>query len=133
MTLLVLLDLSAAFDSVDHAIFLQRISTSFGVNGIALKWFKSYIHGRSQKVNRFTAILGDSLLKRLRHDKIGRSIHCIVSIWDDFCGATTDEMKDYIRPTLRRMPNNIILHVGTNDTSRSNASEIVTGIDGLCK
>ena len=42
---LVLLDLSSAFDTVDHTIFLE---VRFGVTGIALKWYCSYIDGRTQ-------------------------------------------------------------------------------------
>ena len=32
-----------------------------------------------------------------------------------FSGATTNCMEDYIKPSLRKDPNRIILHVGTND------------------
>ena len=43
VTLLVLLDLSAAFDTVDHGVLLNRLSTTFEVWGSALQWFTSYL------------------------------------------------------------------------------------------
>ena len=45
-----MLDVSAAFDTVDHAILLQRLSQSYGVSGSALDWFRSFVTGRSQTV-----------------------------------------------------------------------------------
>ena len=57
VTLLVLLDLRVAFDTVDHNILLARLESSIGINGTALNWFTSYLNNRSQRVslNGFTA------------------------------------------------------------------------------
>ncbi len=48
---LVLLDLSAAFDTVDHNIILTRLSETFGITNSALEWIQSYLMDRSQRVN----------------------------------------------------------------------------------
>ena len=50
LTLLGLLDLSAAFDTVDHNILLQRLGTSFGFGGPVLEWLKSFLSSRQQAV-----------------------------------------------------------------------------------
>ena len=43
------LDFSKAFDSVDHAILLQKLQL-LGINGSLLRWFKSYLNDRQQRV-----------------------------------------------------------------------------------
>ena len=50
VTILVLLDLSAAFDTVVHDILLHRLCHRFGVTGHALDWFRSYLASRSERV-----------------------------------------------------------------------------------
>ena len=49
--ILLLLNLSAAFDTVDHSILLSRLQNRFGIRNIALKWFHSYLHSREQFVS----------------------------------------------------------------------------------
>ena len=52
---LVLLNVSAAFDTVDHSILLHRLESVFGITGTALDWIQSYLAGRSQRV-----VIGDT-------------------------------------------------------------------------
>ena len=49
-SLLALLDLSAAFDTIDHTILLERLEAVAGIRGAALAWLRSYLHGRTQSV-----------------------------------------------------------------------------------
>ena len=50
VTFLVLLDLSAAFDTLDHEALLRRFEVTYGITGTAPQWFRSYLTGKSQRV-----------------------------------------------------------------------------------
>jgi len=49
-SLLVSLDLSAAFDTIDHHLLLDWLNESFGVSGTAHSWLRSYLSNRHQSV-----------------------------------------------------------------------------------
>jgi len=47
---LILLDLSAAFDTIDHSILISKLTTEFGIQGNVLEWITSYLNNRTYKV-----------------------------------------------------------------------------------
>ena len=50
VSLLALLDMSSAFDCVDHTLLLEKLSCSFGIEGTVAKWFESYLSERTQQI-----------------------------------------------------------------------------------
>ena len=45
-----MLDLSAAFDTIDHDTVFSRMQSTLGITGQALAWFKSYLSGRTLRI-----------------------------------------------------------------------------------
>ena len=45
-------DVTAVFDTVNHAILLQRLQLTFGIGDSVHRWFQSYLYGRKQQVRR---------------------------------------------------------------------------------
>ena len=59
--ILVLLDLSSAFDMVNHQILLKRLQDRYGIYGTVLDWLKSYLSERTQSVK-----IGDETSEPIR-------------------------------------------------------------------
>jgi len=57
---IILLDLSAAFDTIDHYLLLNRLKVLAGIFGSALDWFSSYLSDRTYtiKTNNLTSDIG---------------------------------------------------------------------------
>ena len=58
------IDLSAAFDAVDHSILMKVFESNFGVTGTALKWFNSYLQSISQHV-KIDNVLSDKSVAQI--------------------------------------------------------------------
>ena len=83
---------------------------------------------REQKPN--VAIVGDSMLKYINPSKLRKSTKCNIQV-KTFPGAKVSDMKHYIKPTLSRTPDCLIMHIGTNDLKNSSPSEISSSISSL--
>ena len=51
ITVMIVLDLSTAFDTVDHEVFLRNLWDNFGICGIALEWLRNYLNNRYESKN----------------------------------------------------------------------------------
>ena len=72
-----------------------------------------------------TFIIGDSLLKDVKgwelNDRCGSEENVYVK---SFSGSTVSDMESYVKPTIDRKPDCIVLHVGTNDLGKKSKSEV---------
>ena len=57
-TIGIFIDLSKAFDTLNHSMLLEKMSR-YGIRGTSLNWFKSYLHGRSMRVKCTSNITGN--------------------------------------------------------------------------
>ena len=97
---LILLDLSAAFDMVNHQLLLNRLKYRFGFGGVILDWIVSYLTERKQRVaigdiqsdpvravtrsiTRF--LIGPYSVQPL-HITLGRHMSSTQCIFSHFCG-----------------------------------------------
>jgi hypothetical protein len=74
VTCLNLLDLSAAFDTIDHSILLERLSFWFGITSTALSWIKFNMVNRSLYVN--VRNINSSVLQLLYDFLPGSVLNC---------------------------------------------------------
>ena len=62
-TVMLMLDLSAAFDTVDHQLLIQILRNEIGLRGNVLSWFKSFLTGRSQRVRIDDTVSDEIIIK----------------------------------------------------------------------
>ena len=83
--------------------------------------------------NNFTTVLvDDSIIKQIQGWKLGKKVGHRVVV-KSFSGATTSDMKHYLKPTLEKNPQQILLHVGTNDLRDQNPNVVVDNVVELAR
>ena len=83
---------------------------------------------RNHKV-KTTVIVGDSMIKNLQGWRLSNANNHVVV--KSFSGATTSDIEDYLKPIVRREPEEIILHVGTNDLKLMSDELVADGVINL--
>ena len=79
-----------------------------------------------------TVIIGDSIIKRVQGQKLGRRVkHRVVVKY--FSGASTSDMKHHIKPTLHKAPQQIVLHIGTNDLRDTKPEAVADNIVDIAR
>ena len=79
-----------------------------------------------------TVIIGDSIIRNIQGWQLGKEVGHRVVV-KSFAGATTSDMSHYVKPTLDKKPDQIILHAGTNDIGKLSPSEIADNIVDLAR
>ena len=79
-----------------------------------------------------SVILGDSIVKGIHGPPLGKKVGHRVVV-KPFPGATTDDMRSYMKPTLDKSPDRIVIHVGTHDLRSKEPSEVADGIVDLAR
>ena len=82
------------------------------------------------------AVVGDSMIKRMSSYDIKKRTTTASTFVRPFSGAKIEEMLDYLQPVLRRGPDVIVLHVGTNDLNEghfTSEEDVIERLDELIK
>ena len=79
-----------------------------------------------------TVIVGDSIIRNIQGWQLGKEVGHRVVV-KSFAGATTSDMSHYVKPTLDKKPDQIILHAGNNDIGKLSPSEIADNIVNLAR
>jgi len=114
MSALCLLDLTAAFDTVDHELLLLRLERQFGPHGIVLDWFRSYLSGRtfyvvfggskSRTVYIFCSVLQGSVLGPLLFIDYMADLADVVDQHGVFLHAFADDTQMYFHCHRDHLP-----------------------------
>ena len=84
---------------------------------------------KRSKAKRNTVIVGDSIIKYVKGWELSNATERVTV--KSFSGATVDDMKDFIKPILRKNPEKLILHIGTNDLRSTDLKVVADKVSNL--
>ena len=129
VTLLVMLDLSAVFDAVDHSILLHRLQSKLGLRDRALLWFKFYLTGRTQQVS-VNGILSDKFNFTCRVPQgscLGPLLFTIYS-----SSLFNDIMKSHL-PSIHTYADDTQLYTSFNPVDNTSEADAVIAIENCIR
>ena len=114
--------------------FPKRKQKSSLLKALVTIWIKKNDITPTEKTKKNCCYSWRLYVRNVSSRSINQSLKEYFSIVKPLPGATTQDMNDYIKPTIARKPGMIILHTGTNDLkSNQNPSDIANEIINLAK
>lgn len=83
----------------------------------------------SAKTKRNTVIVGDSIIKFVKGWELSNPSQRVTV--KSFSGANLEDMDDFINPILRKKPDQLVLHIGTNDLRHAESQVVAHGVINL--
>ena len=124
VTLLILLDLSAAFDTVDHDTMLRRLESSFGIHGKALSWFTSYLSGRTQRI-----MINDSLSEPFKLECGVPQGSCLGPLLFSLYTSKLFEIIEYHLPTIHCYADDSQVYISFSPNDRAEQLAVVRSME----
>ena len=97
-------------------------------NGMQTETTKAQSFGRRKPT---VAFIGDSILRRIRKQEINKNVINYYTVLKTFLGATVEDMKSYMVPTLNKKPDGLIIHCGTNNLRTDRPEETAKKISNV--
>ena len=91
---------------------------------------KSSSRTTNPREKKSVVILGDSMTHNIQGRKLSKKKHVVSK---SFSGSTVEDMSDFVKPFLRRSPDEIILHIGTNNLSTDEPRQLGEKIVDLAR
>ena len=125
-------DVEASDTSEDVAVKGDLENYQFtGKNSNSTKSTSDGKKGRNRETKTNTIIVGHSMIKYVKGWEMS-STENRVSV-QSFSGATIEDMSDFIKPILRKKPETVTLHIGTNNLREGDGKSVADGIINLAQ